>query len=368
MGLETPVYIDDLVATNPTADDPKSQGDDHIRNIKLAIKNTFPNVGGEVQAAAQEMNYLVGCTQNIEDRFDGLDTTKANLASPALTGTPTTPTADVGTTGNQIASLDFVIAASLSASLPGQTGNAGKFISTDGTNGFWEDTMDVSVVHPSVGTDFATTTGTQKLENKTYEDPNFCDGSDATKQLAWNLTEVGTGVQRVVQVFDEDVLLFTPGRRLLATVTASNSATVDIENAFSNTYDLYIIEAYNIVPATNAADLNMRLKKGGSYLTGNVYTQRLDNESLNTGQTSIQATRNLDNSGGHEVYLQVTLVRPFQTGRATLLTLKGGNSSGSLRSSSVGTCTTTGAVQGVRFLMSTGNITTGTFKLYGVRK
>ena len=42
MALETATYIDDLVATNPTASDNVSEGDDHIRLIKAAIKTTFP--------------------------------------------------------------------------------------------------------------------------------------------------------------------------------------------------------------------------------------------------------------------------------------------------------------------------------------
>lgn len=36
---------------------------------------------------------------------------KAPLASPALTGAPTAPTAAVGTTGTQLATVDFVAAA-----------------------------------------------------------------------------------------------------------------------------------------------------------------------------------------------------------------------------------------------------------------
>lgn len=44
MGLESPVtHVSDLVATNPTGGDPKSQGDDHIRNVKTALTTTFPN-------------------------------------------------------------------------------------------------------------------------------------------------------------------------------------------------------------------------------------------------------------------------------------------------------------------------------------
>ena len=55
----------------------------------------------------------------LDDEFDAISTaiaTKANLASPALTGTPTAPTASVGTNTTQLASTAFVQAA-LAASL-----------------------------------------------------------------------------------------------------------------------------------------------------------------------------------------------------------------------------------------------------------
>lgn len=41
MSLETGGYIKDLVASNPPGTDPKSQGDDHLRLIKLALKQQF---------------------------------------------------------------------------------------------------------------------------------------------------------------------------------------------------------------------------------------------------------------------------------------------------------------------------------------
>lgn len=55
----------------------------------------------------------------LDDEFDAISTaiaTKANLASPSLTGTPTAPTASVGTNTTQLASTAFVQAA-LAASL-----------------------------------------------------------------------------------------------------------------------------------------------------------------------------------------------------------------------------------------------------------
>lgn len=47
MALETPVNtIYDLVATNPTVGDPKSQGDDHFRNIKAGLLASFAGTTG----------------------------------------------------------------------------------------------------------------------------------------------------------------------------------------------------------------------------------------------------------------------------------------------------------------------------------
>lgn len=77
------------------------------------------------------------------DRIAPAVNSKANIASPALTGTPTAPTATAGSTGNQVATLDFVNATSFSTNLPGQSGNNGKVIVTDGTNASWTDTFAV---------------------------------------------------------------------------------------------------------------------------------------------------------------------------------------------------------------------------------
>jgi hypothetical protein len=46
VALETFNYLDSLVPANPTVSDGVVNGDDHIRGIKLALKNTFPNISG----------------------------------------------------------------------------------------------------------------------------------------------------------------------------------------------------------------------------------------------------------------------------------------------------------------------------------
>jgi len=46
MTIETATYVSDLNESLPAATDPKSEGDDHLRLIKSALKNTFPGVTG----------------------------------------------------------------------------------------------------------------------------------------------------------------------------------------------------------------------------------------------------------------------------------------------------------------------------------
>ena len=64
MGLETASYISQLVATNPLATDPISQGDDHLRLIKSVLQTQFSGLSGTtaVTTSEAEMNILDGVT------------------------------------------------------------------------------------------------------------------------------------------------------------------------------------------------------------------------------------------------------------------------------------------------------------------
>jgi len=117
MALETGTYIDDLVATNPTSGDLKSQGDDHIRLIKATIKASFPNVAGAVTLTHGELS--------------GVDT--------PLTGTPTAPTQSPADNSTAIATTAYVDASFVAAAYPPVSGNSGKFLTNDGNVTSWED-------------------------------------------------------------------------------------------------------------------------------------------------------------------------------------------------------------------------------------
>jgi hypothetical protein len=62
MALESVTHLDDLEVANPLGTDPRSQGDDHIRNIKVALKTDFPNITAAVTATAADLNLTSGLT------------------------------------------------------------------------------------------------------------------------------------------------------------------------------------------------------------------------------------------------------------------------------------------------------------------
>jgi hypothetical protein len=90
--------------------------------------DTFPGVG---------IAYSTGTAWGTSYTTSGTGTTIALTVSPALTGTPTAPTATAGTNTTQIATTAYVVGTAFSAALPGQSGNTGKFVTTDGTSASW---------------------------------------------------------------------------------------------------------------------------------------------------------------------------------------------------------------------------------------
>ena len=97
MALETVAHIDDLDASNPLGTDARSQGDNHIRNIKTALKADFPNVDAACNPTPTEFNVLAGVTAGTaaaskavvldsNTRIDGVDLVASGSYSVAGTG------------------------------------------------------------------------------------------------------------------------------------------------------------------------------------------------------------------------------------------------------------------------------------------
>jgi len=82
MGYEAATYINQLVATNPVdGSDKYADGYLHIRNIKTALKNTFPNVSEPLTATQAALNAYAGLTATAEElnKMDGVTATAAEI-------------------------------------------------------------------------------------------------------------------------------------------------------------------------------------------------------------------------------------------------------------------------------------------------
>ena len=83
MALETATYISQLVDTNPTASDPVSQGDDHLRLIKSVLQSQFTTLGAAaVTTTAAELNLLDGVSGLVQadlTKLAAVDSTAAEL-------------------------------------------------------------------------------------------------------------------------------------------------------------------------------------------------------------------------------------------------------------------------------------------------
>lgn len=124
MTIETATYISQLDATYPASGDAKSEGDNHLRLIKSAVKATWPNLTATpVTPTSADLNTIAGAATtggvglNVVTQASTDNTTKA--ASTAFVSTA-------------------VAAAAFAATLPSQSGNGGKTIYTDGTTASWQ--------------------------------------------------------------------------------------------------------------------------------------------------------------------------------------------------------------------------------------
>lgn len=169
------------------------------------------------------------------------------------------------------------------------------------------------------------------------------------------------------------------GLVLIEQHTASSSSSLDFTSFISSTYDHYLFALVGVLPATDGADLLARVGTGGgpSWDTGSNYYWFYGGHSLLggfTGQgnpgTSFKIAPNIENSvtgvGG-----DFTIFNPQDTaGRKviawnTVANFADGNV-GRMFGGAIWNSST--AVTGVQFFYSSGNIASGTIRVYGVAK
>ena len=152
MALESPTYISDLVATNPVGSDNISDGDAHIRNLKSAIKATFPNVSGAVTPTHTELNYVTGVTSSIQAQLNALSggggsVSSVGMSVPTFLSVAGSPITSAGTLAVSLSGTALPVtsggtgqtsaANAINGLLPSQTGNSGKYLTTNGSAASW---------------------------------------------------------------------------------------------------------------------------------------------------------------------------------------------------------------------------------------
>lgn len=162
---------------------------------------------------------------------------------------------------------------------------------------------------------------------------------------------------------------------LISTVTASNSATVDFTGLDSGSYVIFYT---NVIPSTNSTTLNFRYGTGGTptYQTSSyVYSISFN---LNTG-TSITTSNSTSASSfvlhgvttgtGQGVSGVLTMLNPSGTSiyHPMTFTANDFNAGNNYYFTGGGCWKSTTAVTAGRFLFSSGNIASGTFKIYKIK-
>lgn len=168
---------------------------------------------------------------------------------------------------------------------------------------------------------------------------------------------------------------------LLSTQTASTSTNINFNSSLiTNTYDKYIIEIIDLVPSASGANPYMTFSKdnGANILgSGYAYVFTYISTATNTAvagsgtaaQIQMEAT-GVGNSSGQGISGTIEIYKPSGASNAkrTKFTFTGADQSGAFEYiSGMGTYKAdNNAINYIRLAMSTGNITSGTFKLYGV--
>lgn len=166
----------------------------------------------------------------------------------------------------------------------------------------------------------------------------------------------------------------------ISTQTASASATIDFTSSIDSTYDEYMVAFTDVVPATDNVKLLMRwsVNAGSSWIAAsydwgiNKFYGGGGAGAGVTGDTSVEIIDAIGNAATEGCSGDVRLFDASNSGtyKVSLFSSVGrthdGNVVGAHGGASYEGATT--AINGIRFLFSSGNIASGTFTLYGMKR
>lgn len=161
--------------------------------------------------------------------------------------------------------------------------------------------------------------------------------------------------------------------------SASGSAVIDF-TGLSNTYNTYKIVITDLIPATNGDDLNLRVGTGGTptYQSGAgaygwtwAYNQWSAGAGVlgSMGDTKINLVNtSMSNTGTHPTGGEILILNPSQSSadHVILSDMLCRSASNLFRTNGGGIYLSSTAVTAIRIYCGSGNITSGTFTLYGI--
>ena len=167
------------------------------------------------------------------------------------------------------------------------------------------------------------------------------------------------------------------GRVLLAQSVIATDATTDFDGVFTSAYDVYEVEFNHVIPVTDAVELYCRLGVAGTYDSGSVYTWSSTRFGIGASGSANTVFQLVDSTtigiGNDAAYGVSGQIRVYAPASATLKTMYTGELVAPSTSvfpadySIAGAHTTTEAHSDIRFYFSSGNLSSGTITVYGVR-
>ena len=173
---------------------------------------------------------------------------------------------------------------------------------------------------------------------------------------------------------------------LISTQTASSSSTIDFTSGIDSTYKEYIFKFYDIHPATDGTDFSFQVETGtntdyNQTITSTYFRARHDEDDSGTqlvyatGNDLAQSTSfqiiagDIGNDNDQSYSGKLHLFNPSSTTFVKHFISSGNEARNDDRTANnfvAGYINDTTAITRIRFKMASGNIDSGTIKMYGV--
>ena len=175
------------------------------------------------------------------------------------------------------------------------------------------------------------------------------------------------------------------GITLISEQTASGSATISFTSGIDSTYDSYVFKFYDIHPATDSVHFQVNFRDGGSAYDAvktTTYFRAYNDEADSAAALGYDTSVDLAQSTGAQILNQTVgndndqccvgtlhLYNPSSTTFVKHFIFRGNRAQAAnytVDDYVAGYCNVTAAIDGVQFKMASGNIDSGTIKMYGV--